>query len=858
MRKVLAVLATITLCACFLSAFAAVSAEDAPSFDEVFAGEFAAHATAPEDWAVDGYWGPGGPGSSYVDDSFSGVGIDTGLNADGSMHVYRGGTSAGRIMTYTATSYVFDGAHIALGNITGVDHFSLELVNGEGGSGTSWIIFKNDGDMMQMYNGWGGEGTVLYEKSPVVAAMFEENAKSIIGCSIVDTYPVFSVTNHAGTMSATIHTALSPSVGWTENTEKVIFGFGDWNDPSTVQLDVYAIHGGDEACGEPVSNDPPAAPTLDAAALIAGDTTFYSATEDDLVSNNAYHSGGRIVFGEKADGGVHLTLTAASSARLGLNTADAIAMNGAHIVLGNLQSASGEFTLLIGSRPSESAGDHPRMSVVQFLSTGGIWISDAKENAVDGNEAVKALFEGAVTVIAFAVDEAGEVTMTVANEKGEAVVPFPDYGEEWTDHTSAYIGFVTNSADGLHEVDILAIHGGDVECGVDVNPDTEAVKAVETAIEAIGEVTLDSKAAIDAAHAAYDALTDAQKALVSNLNVLKAADFAYEALFYAQFRNQYNVNLPLKAGDIEALYATFVNIEQFEEGKGVIVDQWAPDTNTWAERTQLNHAVPLDGLRIVLTDLQTVRESGNTISIGLMDYAGQWVDADDSMIVWLFAPMQRQADGAGEYGYLHAENKKNGIQYSKCLWQSDFTTDIWSADQVVFEFAYDTDSETVGVFVNDQYMGAVTLEDLGVDDVNAVIPHFSLWGVGVCHYGVYSVTSEAQTEGIQAVIDAIDAIGEVDPDDEACLARIEAASEAYKALDKNLREYVTNYNALVDAKAKAEGLDTEEPSEPTEKPTEEPEAPTENPKTGEAVSVLPAMLLLTAAGIAVSMRKRRA
>ena len=47
---------------------------------------------------------------------------------------------------------------------------------------------------------------------------------------------------------------------------------------------------------------------------------------------------------------------------------------------------------------------------------------------------------------------------------------------------------------------------------------------VIASIDAIGAVTLDSKTAIEAARAAYDALTDAQKALVTNYEILTAAE----------------------------------------------------------------------------------------------------------------------------------------------------------------------------------------------------------------------------------------------------------------------------------------------------------------------------------------------
>ncbi|MGM9567249.1 MAG: S-layer homology domain-containing protein [Clostridia bacterium] len=57
--------------------------------------------------------------------------------------------------------------------------------------------------------------------------------------------------------------------------------------------------------------------------------------------------------------------------------------------------------------------------------------------------------------------------------------------------------------------------------------DKAAAKAVDEKIAAIGEVTLDSKDAIDAARAAYNALTADQKALVSKADDLVAAEEAY-------------------------------------------------------------------------------------------------------------------------------------------------------------------------------------------------------------------------------------------------------------------------------------------------------------------------------------------
>ena len=64
--------------------------------------------------------------------------------------------------------------------------------------------------------------------------------------------------------------------------------------------------------------------------------------------------------------------------------------------------------------------------------------------------------------------------------------------------------------------------------------DLKAAKAVDDMIDAIGEVTLESEGAIDAARAAYEALTEAQQAEVKNYDKLTAAEAAYARLLAEQ------------------------------------------------------------------------------------------------------------------------------------------------------------------------------------------------------------------------------------------------------------------------------------------------------------------------------------
>ena len=80
--------------------------------------------------------------------------------------------------------------------------------------------------------------------------------------------------------------------------------------------------------------------------------------------------------------------------------------------------------------------------------------------------------------------------------------------------------------------------------------DVVAIDGAEKAIDAIGEVTLTSGDAIAAARAAYDALTDSQKAEVSNYDTLLAAEARLAELEDAAARAAYAENAYQTTGDL--------------------------------------------------------------------------------------------------------------------------------------------------------------------------------------------------------------------------------------------------------------------------------------------------------------------
>ena len=118
--------------------------------------------------------------------------------------------------------------------------------------------------------------------------------------------------------------------------------------------------------------------------------------------------------------------------------------------------------------------------------------------------------------------------------------------------------------------------------------DAAAAAAVDEKIEAIGEVTLDSKDAIDEARAAYDALTGDQQALVNKLDDLTAAEEAYAALAAAAAEleeafEEYRESLLTlaealrKDGDSEAVTALI------DEAVAALTDYAYDETKTLAE-----------------------------------------------------------------------------------------------------------------------------------------------------------------------------------------------------------------------------------------------------------------------------------
>lgn len=131
---------------------------------------------------------------------------------------------------------------------------------------------------------------------------------------------------------------------------------------------------------------------------------------------------------------------------------------------------------------------------------------------------------------------AGNFKSITFSDKGEYVIAFDQQGKEASTRYSHIYGFtltaeldsvdtaVTAAQNQFHSVKLLK------NAQAQAAADAAAAAAVDAKIAAIGKVTLESKDAIAQARADYENLTDAQKALVSNLKDLEAAADAYAEL----------------------------------------------------------------------------------------------------------------------------------------------------------------------------------------------------------------------------------------------------------------------------------------------------------------------------------------
>ena len=323
-------------------------------------------------------------------------------------------------------------------------------------------------------------------------------------------------------------------------------------------------------------------------------------------------------------------------------------------------------------------------------------------------------------------------------------------------------GVITDSSVvGIHDVllefvvDSGMSYVGNIDYFRFTSPDS-LVQEVEDLIEAIGEVTLESEEAINAAREAYDALTEEQKALVSNYDILVEAEKTLAELLAAVEP----VILDAYAY-IEAELAT--DFTNGTNNKGESVPSKAAK---YSGATGMSDYVSEDGNNYLSNTV-----NGSTVTYENVNFG----DGGLSGVVFNMALRTGRCSGTVEI-YLKNEDGTVGRQIGYCS-ATEGTDDG--------EGHYRTYKEFQGV-----------ITDTSITDIHDVLLKFVVddgnYYVANIDYFYFTKADNA----VAAVEALIDAIGEVTLESEEAIT---AAREAYDALTEEQEALVGNYDTLVAA-----------------------------------------------------------
>jgi putative cell wall-binding protein len=342
--------------------------------------------------------------------------------------------------------------------------------------------------------------------------------------------------------------------------------------------------------------------------------------------------------------------------------------------------------------------------------------------------------------------------------------------------------------------------------------DAEAAKAVEDAIvalPAVDELTLEDAEAVAAARAAYDALTEAQKALVTNVDVLKAAEVKIAELEAAKADAE-------AAKAVEDAIAALPAVDELTlENAEAVADARAKyDTLTETQKALVTNVDVLKAAEVKIAELeaeaaeQAKAEAIQTAidTINLIGNPAALTLEDEAKVV----AARTAVDAALELGavetdivnYDHliaAETQINALKEAL----NEKETAIQEANVALTNLPLEVTLED-----KEEVETARTLVDdalaLGAEENDFV----NLWKLTDAEAKIAELEEEAaEAEAVQAVIEAIDALPE-----EITLEDAEAVADAraaYDALTEEQQELVTNVDVLEAAEAKIAELEEE-------------------------------------------------
>ena len=328
-------------------------------------------------------------------------------------------------------------------------------------------------------------------------------------------------------------------------------------------------------------------------------------------------------------------------------------------------------------------------------------------------------------------------------------------------------------------------------------------------ITAIGEVayTEASKALIDAARNAYNALTDAQKALVTNLEVLTTAETTYGNLKAAAEKAAADkeaadavIGKITAIGEVAYTPDCKALIEAAREAYTALTEEQKALVNnyevlTTAETTYANlkaaaqqAADDQEAANEVIGKINAIGEVAYTEACkALIDAAREAYDALTDAQKALVTNLETLTTAEATYANLKAAAEKAAADQAAA-------GDVIDKIVAIGEVAYTEDSKALIEAARNAY-------DALTADQKALVTNYEVLTTAETTYANLKAAAEkaaADKEAADDVIGKITAIGEV-AYTEACKNLIDAARNAYTALTEDQKALVTNLSVLTDA-----------------------------------------------------------
>ena len=366
------------------------------------------------------------------------------------------------------------------------------------------------------------------------------------------------------------------------------------------------------------------------------------------------------------------------------------------------------------------------------------------------------------------------------------------------------------------------------------------IKSVEALIDAIGTVTLDSKSAIDEARAAYDKLTAAQQAKVSNYAALTAAETTYAKLVQDKTDQD--------AADAVIAKIDAIGTVTLKSKKAIDEARKAYDKLTAAQQARVSNYATLTAAETIYAKLVT-------------DKADQ--DAADAVIAKIDAIgtvtlKSKKAIDAARKAY----DKLTAAQQARVSNYATLTAAETTYAKLVTDKADQDAADTVIAKID--AIGTVTLKSKKVIDAarkaydkltaaqQARVSNYAALTAAETTYAKL-VQDKADQDAADAAIAKINAIGVVS---RAAKSRIDAARKAYDGLTDAQKALVpaSVVKTLTDAETAYSNLPPRHSSDDTADSTK----PAQSSRTGDAgIAIYAAMSLLSVTGGAWVIGKKR-